>query len=203
MNALVNPAPFIQPDHAPGAGADLLVRISAAAALMREQEATVSAAELALAETKEALRVTQTELLPELMREAGMTELTLANGDKLQITAEVQCGITDERRVAAFAWLAERGFGGLIKTAILIPFARTERDDALRFAHELAEKTGREVELSETIHPQTLKSFIKEQLALGGDGEKPPADVFGIFPYDRAKLTAPKLKAAPRRGQPR
>ena len=48
-------------------------------------------------------------------------------------------------------------------------------------------------EVKEAVHPATLKSFVKERMAAGAS---PPADMFGIFPYDKAKVKPPKAKAA-------
>jgi hypothetical protein len=127
------------------------------------------------------------EDLPELMREVGLAELKLANGVEVSISEEVTAAISEERRAAAHAWLREHNFGGLIKTVVTVPFGRGEEEEARRLAAEIAE--AHDCELKETIHPQTLKAFVKEQV----EGGKPlPYELFGVFPFSRAKVKMPK-----------
>jgi hypothetical protein len=43
--------------------------------------------------------------------------------------------------------------------------------------------------MAETVHPSTLKAFVKEQLAVG---TAVPFDLFGIYPYSRAIIKEKK-----------
>jgi ABC-type sugar transport system substrate-binding protein len=121
------------------------------------------------------------------MREVGLAEMKLANGVEVVISEEVTAAITEERRAAAHAWLREHDFGGLIKTVVTVPFGRGEEEEARRLAAAIAEEHA--CELKEAIHPQTLKAFVKEQVEAG----KPlPFELFGVFPFSRAKVKMPK-----------
>lgn len=183
-------------DAADGASSDALTRITTLAELLRQQQREVAQAEEVLRTAKEAMRRTETEDLPDLMTELQLTEIKLLDGSKVEVKPDLQCGISEERRAEAHRWLEERGFGGLIKTALIVDFDRAERAAALEAAQKVAEALDRPVALENTVHPATLKSFLKEQLALGAEGSSPPADLFGIFPYNKAKLTEPKAKPA-------
>jgi len=51
--------------------------------------------------------------------------------------------------------------------------------------------TGRAPDMEEGVHHSTLKSFVIEQREKGAEL---PLDLFGIHPYNRAKLAPPKVK---------
>lgn len=157
--------------------------------IVRMSEVMVRA-EQRVEELTEQLRVAKSELeriatedLPTLMSEIGLKEITLADGAKLSVNPDVSCSISEARRPEAHAWLEEHGFGGLIKSEVRLQLGREE----LERAREVAEQIGGFV--VEQVHPATLKSFVKEQRAAG---VTLPEDLFGIQPYDRAKLVRPR-----------
>ena len=135
----------------------------------------------------DARRVEQ-EDLPQLMQELGIETFKLKTGESIEVKPEVECSISEGRRKAAHAWLLAHGVGGLIKTEVVVTFGRGEHDEAEGFAKEVAQQ-GKEPNLVERVHPSTLKSFVKEQMAAG----KPvPFDLFGVHPYSKVKITAAK-----------
>lgn len=169
---------------------DSLHRVAALVELMVEQAAAVAKAEDELARLKANFQRTEQEDLPELMREVGLTELKLEDGTEVVVSEEVSCAITEERRDAAHAWLRAHDFGGLIKTALSVDFAADEGEEAAAAAVSIAEELGREVSVAEKVHPSTLKSFVKEQLAAG---VAIPFDLFGIHPFNKAKVKPPRV----------
>jgi hypothetical protein len=129
------------------------------------------------------MRRVEQEDLPELMAELGLETFRLKSGEVIEVKQEIDCAITEERRKSAHAWLTSHGFGGLIKAEVSVKFGRDEHEAALACANS----TGGE--LTERVHPATLKSFVKEQLAAG----KPiPFDLFGVHPYNKVKITLKK-----------
>ena len=161
-----------------------LKRVVTLAELMVKQQALVEQLKKDLQQGQEALRRIEQEDLPELMRELGLNSFVLADGNKVEVVDEVDCSITEDRRASAHAWLSEHGFGGLIKTEVVVAFGRGEHDAAEELAETVA-ATGHNPEVIERVHPATLKSFIKEQMAAG---HTVPFDTFGIRPYSKAKL---------------
>lgn len=197
-------ASFIEEDAAESeVDSDALVRIAVLARLLADQQKAVAAAESQLQLLKEEMRRTETEDLPELMKELGLSEVKLEDGSKVEVKPDVQCGITEDRRPAAHAWLEAHGFGGLIKTELRLGFDRDEREAAKDMAKKIAQEFEREVEFVDAVHPGTLKSFIKEQMALGAEGSNPPKELFGIFPYNKAKVTPPKAPKPSKARKPR
>lgn len=178
---------------------DGLARVTQLALALMAAQLDVTNKDRELSVAKENARKLEQEDLPELMRELTLTELKLENGFTVKVLDDVQCGISVERRPGAHAWLVEHGFGGLIKTELQIEFGRDEQDEAAKARDEIAETIGREVVMIEAVHPATLKSFIKEQLA---GGVALPTELFGIHPFVRAKIEPPK-KVAPKKFTPK
>lgn len=135
------------------------------------------------------LRRVEQEDLPDLMQELGLERFKLTTGETIEVKPEIDCGISEERRRAAHDWLTSKGFGGLIKTEVVAAFGLGEIAAAVQLAGEIAVNTGRTPVVVEKVHPSTLKSFIKEQMAAGNPV---PFDLFGVHPYSKVKVTAAK-----------
>lgn len=165
-----------------------LQRLVTVGELMVSLERAVEQAEASLQRAKAELRTVQDEDLPELMMELGISMFELSDGTRIEVKPEVQCAITDATRARAHSWLTANGFGGLIKTVVTASFGKGEHEQAV----EAAAKIGGE--LKETVHPATLKSFVKERLAAASEAPLlvPPADLFNLHPFTRAKATKTK-----------
>jgi hypothetical protein len=161
-----------------------LQRVVALAELLVQRKEAQEAAEGLLSKLKAEIMRLEREDLPALMAEVGLSTLTLESGQSISIKEEVEAKIAEANKSAAFAWLNERGFGGIIKTKVGIEFARGEHDVAVQATRAIAGiYPGHDVALDETVHPQTLKAFVKERLAAG---DALPFDVFGVFTYSKA-----------------
>jgi len=79
------------------------------------------------------------EVIPEKMRELGLSSISTDDGSKVSIKHKVKASLTKARKEEGFAWLRANGHGSLIK-----------------------ERT-----VEENVHPQTLTAFAREQLAQG------------------------------------
>jgi len=168
---------------------DSLRRITALAALMREQLAAVADAESQLATCRAALLRTRREDLPELMRELGLSSVKLESGETISVKDDVNASIPPDRRAEAYAWLEDHGYGGILRTQVAIPYSHGEHDQAMKDAAELSAQLGRSATLDESIPPQTLRAFVRERLAAG---ESIPFDLFGIHVYSDTKIVTPK-----------
>ena len=143
-----------------------------------------------LSEAKSELTRLEQEDLPELMREVGFTSFTVKDGRVIELVDEISCGITEENRPAAMAWLDDNGFGGLIKTKLEVVFNREDRAVAIKLADRMADEAEREEviidrEVVENVHAATLKKFIKEEME---KGKTVPADLFSVHPYSKVKI---------------
>lgn len=172
-----------------------LEQLRAMAALMERQAAEVEAADAALKEAKARLLRTQREDMPAVMQEAGVPALELADGRRIELKDGVDASIPEDQRDAAFAWLEERGFGGLIKTALAADFGKDEAEAAHAGAALLQERFGVEPAVRRTVHPATLKAFVAERMAAGETLPSPP---FNVSCYTFADLGKAKGKRGAR-----
>lgn len=156
------------------------------AELLLELRNNVKSLESQLDAAKADMRRVEQEDLPDLMQEIGLEKFTLKTGEVIEVKPEVDCGISEDRRLKAHEWLTSNGFGGLIKTEVVVTFGRGEHDAAEGFAEEVAAQ-GKQPEVVERVHPSTLKSFVKEQMAAGN---AVPFDLFGVHPYNKVKITS-------------
>lgn len=163
-----------------------LQRVVKLGELLVERRDALADAEAKAAEiSKEVLRL-EREDLPNLMTELGLSEITLTSGKIITIKEDLDTRISEANRPAAFAWLLDHGFGGIIKTLLTIPFGKGDREAAEAVRDELkAEHPDYEISLDESVHPSTLKSFVKERMK---DGEPVPADLFGVYVYSKVVI---------------
>ena len=163
---------------------DKLQRCIALAARMAEQKKEYKRLEEEAAAAKKAYTRTEREDLPMVFAELGIPSLTLPSGEIVKIADDATASITEENHNAAMKWLIDNGFGGLIKTAVIVEFNRGDRENAIALYNTLND-LGETPAVSESVHHSTLKSFVKERLR---EGEAVPHDLFGIHPFTKATI---------------
>lgn len=133
---------------------------------------------------KEEFREIAERQLPEKMDTLGVSSFKTSAGISISVKEKIQAAISVENRPKAYDWLEKNGFGGVIKTNVVVPF---KRDELLK-ARKLAEKLGTEFGLANVdrkVEAQTLLALVREQLAQGKDI---PIDLFGVFRMRIAKV---------------
>lgn len=152
-----------------------------------DRQADLAAAEEKVAAIKAEVTRLEREDIPALMAECGITEVKLTCGKTITVKEDCDARISEANRPAAFRWLLDHGFGGLIKTLVTMQFGKGEHDDAAYAANLLQQQfADRAVSLDESVHPQTLRAFVKERMTAG---EPVPMDLFGVFPYSKAVIS--------------
>lgn len=141
--------------------------------------------------TKEALRRIVEQDLPEAMDEVNMTSFKLDDGTEIKVKPFYSASIPEDRKDEAFEWMKDNDFDGMIKAEIKVSFGKGEFEIAqsfLQFIRGFNEKAI-DPEYKESVHWQTLRAFVKEQI----EGGKPlPLDMFGVFVGRKAELKLPK-----------
>lgn len=170
-----------------------IARVSAIAKAQFDAAVRVAELEDELKAAKADLFKISTTDLPEAMKEAGLEKFTTTDGLEIAVTPDVQCGIPATRREEAYEWLAEHGFGGIIKSDVDVIFGRDEREKALKLVEQLRKK-GLDVTFNQSVHAQTLKSFVKERMADTESDVELPLDLFGVFPFDKATVKPSKQR---------
>jgi len=153
-------------------------------------EKLVAEQELALKELKEQLVQVREFTLPAALEAFGMMSITLLDKTKGNIKEDVYAGITEENREAAFEWLEATENDGIIKNEVKCPFGKGQAAEAKRLG-ELMSSQGYSCVNTRTVHPQTLKAFVRKQLE---EGLPVPTDVFSIHIKKVASIELPKKR---------
>lgn len=168
---------------APGDAA--LSKVSALAQQQVLLEDEIADLELIVSNRKKDLRTLQCDHLPAALAEAGLAAIELQDGSKITVKPYYDTSIPERMRDAAFEWLREHGHGDLIKRELKVSFGMGEDEQAQQARDALALLEA-EFSDKETVHPSTLKAFVKEQVEAGAEGF--PLDLFGAQVGQRATI---------------
>jgi len=123
-------------------------------------------------------------IIPNMLSELGLSEITLKDGNKITTTTYYSARITDENREEAFAWLDENGFSDIIKNTVSVSFGREEDDSAKRLLDAL-DTDGYKTAQKKHVEPMTLKAFVREQVEKGSDL---PLETFNVYIGQKTKV---------------
>lgn len=146
----------------------------------------IQEAELQLSALKQRKKTIAEEHLPQLMEQAGISTLTLADGRKIAVQDFVDAKIKDPN--VAFEWLRETNNESIIKNNITVSLGKGEDQLAQEVIATLKEKHDIDADIRIGIHNMTLKSFCKDALDNPELAESLPRDAFGIYEGKRAKV---------------
>jgi hypothetical protein len=152
-------------------------------------EDQVTELETQLAEKKKDLQKVSMLEIPEIMQELGISRLTMKSGSAVEVKPFYSGKITEEKSDQAFNWLEDHGHEGIIKGELIIMYKRPDKQRLGQFL-ELAKELGFLVKDKLTVHPMTLKAFIKEQITEGSDL---PRDLFNVYVGWVTKITRNKI----------
>lgn len=139
-----------------------------------------------LKEKNKKLQELQFNKIPDLFDEFGLSKLALLDGTKIEIKRSYAASITDANRKDCFAWLKKNKHDSLIKHEIIAKLKKGEIKEAKEML-KLLKKQGVTFVDKQGIHPQTLNSFVREQIE---NGENFPQELFKVFPIRKAKVQA-------------
>ena len=123
-------------------------------------------AEEKLRKLRDQYRQLSEEDLPARLAAIGMKELRLEDGSKIAIEDFYSTRITEKNKEAAHQWLREHGHGDIIKNDVTVSFGKGEDETALE-TMALLQGEGRSPRQRESVHPSTLKAFVKERIESG------------------------------------
>tara|TARA_R110000824_G_scaffold26517_3_gene90992 strand:+ start:437 stop:1015 length:579 start_codon:yes stop_codon:yes gene_type:complete len=146
--------------------------------------AEVRQLEVELKAKKEELRLTSERELPDAMQSAGLTQITLNSGEKISITEFYNAHISKANQEKAYGWLIANGHEGLIKNEVLLKFGR-EENEVVDETISALQSRGLSPQVRQSVHPSTLKAFIKEQFTSGNDV---PTEPFGVYIGSKATI---------------
>tara|TARA_R100000742_G_C4277326_1_gene99102 strand:+ start:275 stop:850 length:576 start_codon:yes stop_codon:yes gene_type:complete len=133
---------------------------------------------------KEQLRLTTEQELPDAMQQAGLNEIVLSTGEKISISEFYSAHISKANQDKAYEWLVSNGHEGIIKNEVSLKFNRGETDIVDQTVSNLKAR-GLSPEVKQSVHPSTLKAFVREQVTSGNDI---PTETFGIYIGTKATI---------------
>ena len=125
------------------------------------------------------------QTIPNLMQQAGISFIKLADGSAVEVKPYYAAKIPVSKIEEAFTWLRGNGHGDLIKNNIMVTFGRNQDNQAKSVAEDLRQQ-GHNVKQAEKVEPMTLKAFVREQIT---NGKNVPADLFGVYVANKTKIT--------------
>jgi len=161
-----------------------LGRVASFANQITQLENKIKDQEAVLKDLKEKRRAIAEDLLPAVMTEHGLSNVTLNDGSTVSVKKFYSCTIPADRTEKAFDWLRDNGHEGLIKHRVTVDFTREADDQALRLKKELEDK-GLYPADKEWVEPSTLRGFAREQTEAG---VALPDKLFNLFIGERATI---------------
>ena len=159
-----------------------LKNVASIARQIRDEEEYIASLDKDLKKAKKNLLKLTDEEFPTLLQEMGLSEFKLDDGSQVTIKQTYGASILVDNRPTAYQWLRDNGFGDLIKNIVSCEFGMGEDQKADDF-RDTASRKGFQVEQNTSVHPQTLKAFVKERCE---KGEEFPMELFGAFIGHRA-----------------
>lgn len=148
-------------------------------------EFLVEQKEQELIEAKQAVQDIAEKRIPEVT-DGLEGDFQLSDGRTLRVREEIRASIAGEKRIPAITWLDAHDYGHIVKRELIFQFAKGD-DERFKVFQERIKAMNLPLVMKEqyTVHPATLKAWVKEQLSEGIDL---PIDTFGIFRQQIAKV---------------
>ena len=159
-------------------------KISVKCTELQEKEQEVLDIEERLKKARKDAMFLSEETIPNLMQEAGVTQLILSNGTSVTVSPFYGARISNDRKEEAFQWLRANNFADLIRNNVGVSF--TAGDDAkAQQVLELLKKEGHRPVQKQEVNAMQLKQWAREQIE---KGVIVPVDLFSVYVTNRTKL---------------
>lgn len=174
----------MEKESQPDIKAEDLGNISDLGRQLAELEEKIRLEEEHLKSLKDDHRKISEDLLPNKLRELGVSEFKLADGTSMSIQQYYSARITPDNRDVCFHWLENNGLGDIIKNTVSANFGRGEDDAASELMTKLEEE-GHSLVQKKWVEPMTLKAVVKEQVEKGTDL---PLEAFNVYVGQKIKV---------------
>ena len=138
-----------------------------------------------ISELKKKAKEYEERTIPDMMQEAGVSKLELADGTKVEVKPFYAAKIPESRNDEAFGWLRDNGHGDMIKNVLTANIDKAQ-DNQVSELVRICEQLGFAYTQKQKVEPMTLKAFVKEQVE---KGEQVPFDMFGVYIANKTKIT--------------
>jgi type III secretion system FlhB-like substrate exporter len=149
-----------------------------------ETQKQIKKAEEEISKLKEAEVHLSDNVIPNLMREAGISKMELTDGSVVNVKPYYQAHINESFKERAHNWLRENGHGDLIKNNVTLEFGKGQ-DEIAQSVIQDAQSKGYNVKQKQGVHASTLKGWVREQIQ---EGKQVPNDMFGVYVANRVTI---------------
>lgn len=131
----------------------------------------------------------ETDTLPALFAEAGITELKTKDGAKVKVglVAAGSLPKEPEKRQAAIQWLVENGYGELIESKVTASWSRGDREKAEKLFEQLRGDNSAKLTMDDSVNHMTLGALAKRRVQ---EGSEVPLETLGVSVISRARFTS-------------
>tara|TARA_R110000744_G_scaffold11773_5_gene35701 strand:+ start:3469 stop:4038 length:570 start_codon:yes stop_codon:yes gene_type:complete len=151
-------------------------------------QGTIGNTEDRLQRLKEAEKNLSEEVIPLRLQELGIQDLRLNDGSRISAEPYYGARISNEKLEAAHKWLRKNGHGDLIKNVVSLQFGRGEDERAKEVINTLM-KDGLIPEQKQSVHPSSLKAFVREQVQSNNQGfDQKARELFSVYEGRRTKI---------------
>lgn len=156
---------------------------------MEEVQAEAEKLEESLKEKRDRIKTISEVLIPELFDTIQMTSVTLKSGEKVQVMETYAAGIIKKNQEECFKWLKEHKHDGIITHEVRAKFKKGDEKKVKQLL-DFVNKSKILVNDKKTVHPQTLKAFVKEQIENEATTKVEfPRDLFSVFTIKQTKVS--------------
>ena len=161
-----------------------MVEVSELVSTIQDTQDQIDEIEEKLKAKKEVFRRLTEEDLPNKFASMNLSKLEMENGDKIEIRPIYRGHISVKNRNEAFKWLRQNNHADLIKNEIKTTFGKGEDVKSIELK-KILNDTGISFTDKESVHPQSLNAFIREQTE---KGKALPHDLLGVHIGQIAKI---------------
>lgn len=162
-----------------------LQQLSTLVQSLQEQEQEVDRITEDLKKAKEKLQEVSMERIPNLFDQLGLSQIKLASGETVEVRRTFAAHISQKNWPAAVKWLRDNGHEAIVKHDVIVKLKKGEEEQHRSLIAQLNDD-GFSYADKESVHPQTLKAFVTEQIESGADI---PMDTFGVHPVRTTKVS--------------
>ena len=161
-----------------------MIEVSELVATIQDTQDQLDEIEENLKAKKEVYRRLTEDDLPTKFASMNISKMEMENGDKIEVRAIYRGHISEKNQDQAYKWLRQNNHADLIKNEVKATFGKGE--DALAIhTKEFLNAKGLSFTDRESVHPQSLSAFIREQTE---KGKALPHDLLGIHIGQTTKI---------------
>lgn len=138
-----------------------------------------------LKEVTKELTLLETEVIPSELERANIKYFETPDGIVCTLKEDLKLSLSNGNKPKAFSWLAQNGYGDLIKNTVSVDFKKGEDAPLQELETLLQERGFANYVKQQNANSASVKALIRRLLK---DGVDVPLEDFGAFHYKKAEV---------------